>query len=318
MNRKPITKSFWSHRQSLYGPILRVLCVFLLTGANAFTHAQEPAQPLPSEHVIFLGTGAADVDLPLRHKDANCTYVREHGGRNIRRNASLFVPPNLIIDYSKKGREGLKATGIEPSSVDFILITHSHGDHFDPRSIADLATEKKGHLVLCGDAKVVAAMGKYLDGVTDKPDIELRELKAEKEFELGEFKVKPLAANHTPGEEALIYVLRHHGRSFLYATDTSWLPANSFQALRSEKLELVIIECTFGDKEIPDLLTAHMNLTFVRIFQRWVLERGILKNSDKFAVTHLSLHWCDPHDIFEPKLAAEHIILPFDGLRLDY
>ena len=278
-----------------------------------------PAPDAPTApRIVFLGTGAADIQRPEKDGCTNCTYIREHGGKNQRRYSSLFAGPDMVIDFSKTGLESLKACGIRPSEVAHVIITHSHGDHFDPASICALATEKGDPVSLYGNARVVTAMRKHLDGLGQKPELALHELKPFQGVNVGQWRCIPLLASHAPGEEALVYVMRHKEFAFLYATDTSWFPAATFNALKSEKLDAAIVEATFGEVDNPDLLTAHMNLPFVRMIKRHLVGQKILKPGAEFLVTHLSLHWCEPHDVLAPKLAAEEITLPHDGMGLEF
>lgn len=298
-------------------PLLSVIAPILTTLPLP---AAGPSAPAPhastAPRIVFLGTGAADIRRPEKDGCTNCTYIRQHGGKNQRRYSSLFVGPDMVIDFSGTGLESLKACGIRPSEVAHVIITHSHGDHFDPASICALAKEKGGPVSLHGNARVVTAMRKHLDGLEQKTEMALHELKPFQGVNVGGWRCIPLAASHAPGEDALIYVMRHGDQSFLYATDTSWLPAATFHALRSEKLDVAIVEATFGEIDNPDLLTAHMNLPFARMVKRHLVSQKILKPDARFIVTHLSLHWCEPHDLLAPKLATEEIVLPHDGMRL--
>ena len=72
--------------------------------------------------IRFLGTGAADWKGP----DAR----GEH-----RRLTSTLINDSLLIDFTATVSDMLT----DPSSVQYILITHSHADHFDPEAIATLA-----------------------------------------------------------------------------------------------------------------------------------------------------------------------------------
>ena len=295
-----------------------VLFVFAATLA----HAGAPATPehAGATEIVFLGTGAADSAKPRTHSCANCRYVRENGGKNERRHASLFVPPGILIDYSTTGRDGLKAAGIPSAAIDYILVTHSHGDHCDPQAIAELAREKGGQIVVFGDQEAVGSIRKHLATLSEPRALVLRTLRPYEEFAAGGWQCRALPANHTPQEEALLYVLRGNGKSLFYATDTAWFPNGTFYALKAEKLDLAIVEATFGEVETPDelsdCLTVHLNLPLARLLKRILFKQKIIKPGGRFAVTHLSLHWCEPHDLLEPKLAAEEIVLPYDGMRL--
>lgn len=296
-------------------------CVSLLLSIAPAALADPPAaQPeTPAPYVVFLGTGAADIQRPQKDTCPNCTYVREHGGRNTRRYSSLFVSPGVLIDYSTTGREGLQAAGIAPAAVDYLLITHSHGDHFNPAAVVALAREKGKPLTLVGNAKTVARMQEHLEALpaAERPAIALRAVRPFQEFTVGAWRGKALAANHIPDEDALLYVLRGKQKSLLYATDTGWFPVGTFAALRAESLDLAIVEGTFGEEVQPNLLTGHLNFPFVRLIRQFLVESKRLKPGGRFMVTHLSLHFCQPYDLLAPKLAAEGIVVPYDGLRVE-
>ncbi len=298
--------------------VITVAATFLLLAALA-PIASHSGDASPS--VIFLGTGAADITRPKTGKNENCRYIREHGGKNERRYAALFVSPNVVIDYSATGRAGLQAAGIPPTAVDYLFITHSHGDHCDPQAIVGLAQEKKGRLVVHGDADALRKIRVHLDSLSAKPDMVLQELKPYQEFVAGEWQCKALPANHVPKEQALLYLMKRGDKSLFYATDTAWLPMGTFNALKTEKLDCAIIEATFGEMEcsdeVPDSQTAHLNLPQVRQVKQILTKRKILKPGATFCVTHMSLNWCEPHDLLAPKLAREGIILPYDGMRLE-
>lgn len=302
--------------------LLRIACPWLSAlFFAAIVPAAEPVAPRDTQapYVVFLGTGAADIQRPAKDTCPNCTYIREHGGRNARRYSSVFVWPGVLIDYSETGREGLQSAGIAPSAVDWLLITHSHGDHFNPSAIAALARERNRPLTLVGNAKVTEEMEKCLEALPEgeRPAIALSTVKPFEEFDVGAWRAKALAANHMFTEDALLYVLRGKEKSLLYATDTGWFPVATFAALQSERLDAAIVEATFGEEVQPAQLTGHMNLPFVRLVQRFLVERKRLKPDGRFLVTHLSLHFCPPYDQLAPRLAEEGIIVAYDGLRID-
>jgi len=289
----------------------------LLLGLSPGALAAQPETSAP--YVVFLGTGAADIQRPESDPCDNCTYVRQHKARNARRYSSLFVSPGVMIDYSVTGRKGLESAGITPAAIDHLLITHSHGDHCDPAAIVALAREKNKPLSLAGNANTVARIEEHLKtlGADQRPALTLQTVKPGEEFALGPWRAKALAANHIPTEDALLYVLRGQHKSLLYATDTSWFPVGTFAALGAESLDLTVVEGTFGEQMQANLLVGHMNFPFVRLIRQFLVESKRLKPGGRFFVTHLSLHFCEPYDLLAPRLAAEDIMVAYDGLRVD-
>jgi hypothetical protein len=55
----------------------------------------------------------------------------------------------------------------------------------------------------------------------------------------------------------------------------------------------------------------------VRLMRQFLVESKRLKPGGRFLVTQLSLHFCEPYDLLAPRLAAEDIVVAYDGLRVD-
>jgi phosphoribosyl 1,2-cyclic phosphate phosphodiesterase len=290
-------------------PIVMVLGLL----AGAVSAAERP-------YVVFLGTGAADIQAPDGCHCPNCTYIREHGQRNRRRYSSLYIDPGLVIDFSTTGMSGLKAAGIVAADVKCLLITHAHEDHFDAPAIVKLAEEraKKIHepLPVFGNAAVIAALRKHLASLGRSVPIAPTELTAYREFTAAGWTCTPLLANHDPSQQCLFYVLTKGDRGVLYATDTTWFPVHTFNTIASKKLDLAIVEGTFGPQTDPRYLIGHMTFAFDRLIRQWLIDTKTLRPGGTFALTHLSLHWVPPYDSIVEPLGKEGIVISYDGLRL--
>lgn len=182
-----------------------------------------------------------------------------------------------------------------------------------------LAREKNKPLSLVGNANTVARIEEHLKalGADQRPELMLRTVKSGEEFALGQWRVKALAANHIPTEDALLYLLRGEHKSLLYASDTGWFSVGTFAALGAESLDLAIVEGTFGEQSHASMLVGHMNFPFARLIRQFLGKNKQLKPGGRFLVTHLSLHFCEPYDLLAPRLAAEDIVVAYDGLRVD-
>ena len=281
--------------------------------AGALSAAERP-------YVVFLGTGAADISAPDGCHCPNCTYIREHGQRNRRRYSSLYVDPGLVIDFSTTGMSGLKAAGISPAQVKCLLITHAHGDHFDVPAIVKLAEERAkktlGPLPVFGNAAVAAGLKKHLAALKRGVPITPIELIPYRDFTAAGWTCTPVLANHDPSQQCLFYVLTKGDRGLLYATDTTWFPVQTFNTIARKKLDLAIVEGTFGPKTEPSFLIGHMTFAFDRLIRQWLIDTKTLKPGGTFALTHLSLHWVPPYDKVVEPLAKEGIVISYDGLKL--
>lgn len=291
-----------------------LMLLTLICGAACAADEEAP-------HIVFLGTGAADIRAPDECKCDNCTYIHEHGGKNRRRFSSLCVHPGIVIDFSELGMESLSACGIKPGDVSCLLITHSHGDHFNEAAIMSLAEARqktaKDSLRVYGDPTVAAKLRAHSGRLGRTVPIEIVELKPYQEFEACGWKGKALAANHCADEEeCLLYLLRRKGRALFYATDTTWFPVRTFYALQNEKLDMAIVEGTFGPWTEPEYLLVHMNFDFDRLIRRLMINQKALKPDGTFALTHLSPHACPAYDKLHEPMAKEGILIPYDGLKL--
>jgi phosphoribosyl 1,2-cyclic phosphate phosphodiesterase len=271
-------------------------------------------------YVVFLGTGAADIHSPDSCRCSNCTYIRDHGHRNPRRFSSLYVAPGLVIDFSTTGMSGLAAVGIAPTDIKCLLITHSHGDHFDAPSIVRLADERAKKttepLPVFGNSTVTAALKKHIASLKRAVPVTPTEVTPYRDFAACGWTCTPVLANHDPNEQCLFYVLSKGDLGILYATDTTWFPAKTFQTIGRKKLDLAIVEGTFGPLTDPAYLVGHMNFAFDRLVRKWLRDVKVLKPGGTFALTHLSLHWVPPYDLIVEPMAKEGILVSYDGLKI--
>jgi phosphoribosyl 1,2-cyclic phosphate phosphodiesterase len=272
--------------------------------------------------ILLLGTGAADYDMSLTCRCQTCTSVRRRGGRNVRTYAAAFVEPDLLIDCGPTCYDRLRALA-DPPRVAHVVITHSHGDHCDAEALARIAQDfaADGELRVYGNGASLEKLAADSDALGELPPAEMDVLREGKSRKVGRFTVLPVPANHSrEHEETLIYVIGDAKRRFLYGTDTAWLSDEAWELLAGVKLDLAIVEGTFGylgAGEHPDLLTQHLNFEGAERLMAELRQRGILRPDSPFVLTHMSQHYVPPHDDIEADMAARGMILGYDGMELD-
>ena len=82
--------------------------------------------------LTYLGTAAAE-GFPAVF--CNCQYCREArklGGRNIRTRSQALVNDDLLLDLPADTYSHFLQNGIEGDTIKYLLITHTHTDHFYP------------------------------------------------------------------------------------------------------------------------------------------------------------------------------------------
>lgn len=173
-----------------------------------------------------------------------------------------------------------------------------------------------GPLPVFGNAAVTAGLKKHLASVKRAVPITPTELTPYRDFTACGWTCTPVLANHDPSQQCLFYVLTKGDVGMLYATDTTWFPVKTFGAVGRKKLDLAIVEGTFGPQTAPSFLIGHMNFGFDRLIKTWLTDAKVLKPGGTFALTHLSLHWVPPYDTIVGPMAKEGILISYDGLKL--
>jgi len=267
--------------------------------------------------LLFVGTGAADVETALKCDCDHCRAIRRLGGRNLRHYASLLVDGRLLLDCGPTVSWRLAELDVPPAQVAALVITHSHEDHLDLRAVADLLRarpDERGPLPVYGNSGAVALLAPLADR------LDLHEVTPGCEVEVLGRPCLPVRANHTvPGEETLNWLIGGEGGWLLYATDTGWPLPETWDLLAAHRLTAAVIEATFGlcgEADLPPgYLTQHLNWpSFLRLREEFI-RQGILSAEAPCLATHVSLHHAPIHDEL-CQLAVPPVALAHDGLRL--
>ena len=162
------------------------------------------------------GTAAAEGWPALWCNCESCKTARARGGKNIRSRSQSLVNDDLLIDFPPDTYMHTVINGLDLNPVKNVLITHSHGDHL-------LETEfgYRMEKMFCGvhedyvlnvycSKDVMARCKKTLRGVNEAPladHVMFHELTPFTEYQIGDYKVYPMLADHALNEECLIYAI---------------------------------------------------------------------------------------------------------------
>ena len=87
---------------------------------------------------LFLGTGAADWPKETAH-------LGDAAGTD-RRWTSVLVNEDLLIDPNPDVPEALRTFGADPGKIKYVLVSHSHYDHFCNETLLYLASDHVIHV----------------------------------------------------------------------------------------------------------------------------------------------------------------------------
>lgn len=272
--------------------------------------------------IKFLGTAAAE-GFPAVF--CNCKYCKEARmlkGKNIRTRSQSLINDDLLIDIPADTYHHFLENDIEGDKIKYLLITHSHQDHFYPEEL---------NMRTCGFAKDkrTEILQVYFGEGTQKKimaDRELSQLKDNaynliKEFEtinLGKYDVTALPAKHFLGDGALIYIIKEGDKAMLYAHDTGYFYEEVFDYIKNEGLvfDLVSLDCTNIDIPVDDD-GSHMGLPNIKRAITRLKEIGAINSSTKKIINHFS-HNANPiQHILEEKTKEDGYIVAYDGLEME-
>ncbi len=284
--------------------------------------------------LTFLGTGAGETYPGYWCECPHCTYARKHRGKNLRTNSSMVIDEELLIDMGPSCFDNAARFGVNLSKLKTLLVTHPHEDHLYPQHLRWRNTdesllpltyvEKMRHggprftdipqLNIYGNSFVMETLRKSLDDM-EELKINLHEIKEGKEEKTDGYRILPVRGNHGSQQGfSHSYIIQKDEKTLLYALDSGSYDEDQFALIQEYQYDAVIMEGTTG---LNEQYGGHMCLVNnIRIRER-LKENKCLRENSRFLLTHLSPHWCPPHDWYESIVASEGLELAYDGLQIE-
>lgn len=279
---------------------------------------------------VFLGTSAAEQYPALWCRCENCSKARELKGKNIRKHSCALILPDTLIDLPPGIFTQIDRFPYDLIDIKYLLVTHSHEDHFLPwllhwrRMASDITlpppTNVSGprfcHLEtlhVYGNESVCYGVRRYV-GNPREFAISICNVQPFVEYSMETMQFIPLIANHPDGHHrALNYIIKREGKTILYALDTGWFLPETYERIRCEVFDLVVIEATFGYGADSNV---HMNFRKVMEVLNLFNKDGLLKEGAPFCISHISPHFAPVHDELAPVMAKEGITVAYDGMEI--
>ncbi len=252
-------------------------------------------------NLLFLGTGAADwAPEPPRPDYAPGEW---------RGFTSTLLADCVLVDCGPTVPAALARYGVDPANITDLLITHSHGDHYNPAAIAQLAAH--GGLRVYADPMLLPELN-AIAGVRATP------LLVGQSESVGPLKVMPVCANHhvpRPDEQPYHFVLSEGETTLFYALDGAWLPTETWLAIRRLHFDGIVWDATIGDTEGDFRIFEHNSIAMVRLMRTTLIRQKVLGADAPVWLTHLARTLCSPHAELAAALAPEGLRVTYDGLR---
>ena len=177
-----------------------------------------------------------------------------------------------LIDCGATSLVGLKAAEIDPASIDTIVISHLHGDHFGGLPFllldAQFNSKRSTTLQIVGHADLEARLRETMDmlypgsqSAFDSVDVEFVVVGPESAIALGAASVEVVEVVHFAGSPSFgVRVTTPSGAIVAYSGDTEWTDTLVDLA---DGADLFIVECNFYDQPVTwhmDYATLSANL----------------------------------------------------------
>lgn len=278
--------------------------------------------------ITVLGTAAA-TSMPLAFCNCDvCRRSRLHGGRNIRKRASIVVNDELMVDLGPDSIPACNMYGIDAGNIRYLIQTHPHSDHFDAGHFvtrwSEYAVKDLQRLEIVCSQGTANGMKHWIhenenidlfeDRWKTNLNYEINIVKHGETISIGDYSITAIDSKHDEAVESLIYVISYKGKNLLYGTDLLELDVRAWEILRRFRLDVVFLDQTYGKGYNAG---GHLDAGMVEAYVRRMFDDGILDGESIVFATHISHEGNNLHDIMEAEAAKRGYHIAYDGMRLE-
>lgn len=285
---------------------------------------------------VILGTGAAE-GIPAAYCECEvCKNARANGGRDVRSRSCFYIDESNLVDYGPDLFLQCAENGISLRGIKNVFLTHFHDDHINA---ADFSARLSGNPGASGEMQLYGSKPAlklvkrifriFRDHNKLRPrnyysSIRLNYLEPFKTYKLDGIEVTPILSSH-PGygfrEWGYNYIFRTRGVTFLYAVDTGWYKDKTWNFLSGlgYGFDFVVMECTYGNYEMPDYNPEHLDLKNVYLMLDKMEEMKLLGRDTPVYLTHICHLHSLGHEDTQRQLdsSGRNIICGYDGCRIE-
>lgn len=270
--------------------------------------------------ITFLGSAAAQ-GIPMPYCDCRtCAHARKHKGRNIRKRCAYMINDDLLVDMGPDLFIACTMHDVDLINTKYVLITHSHKDHFFTQNLT-LRTRgfhqhtKLPPLTLVAPPSAMARLNQ--SGSTDQNmEIERKPILPYDRVKLAPYRMKAIKAAHFPSVgDAVNYIIDDGKKKFLIASDTGIYENEVWPHLENLQLDLLVIEATRGIRASKQ--TVHLSIEDMKMMVEKMKDIHAITDQTVIYATHFSHQHVPPHEKLSQLLQAVGVECVYDGLVLE-
>lgn len=261
--------------------------------------------------VTFLGTGAADWDINA--------YDTTNG---FRRNSAVLINDDLLIDPGPHIFHYCEKSG-QPDllkNVRNIIVTHTHADHFNCENLMKLV-EMTG-CRLWGDRacmrKLIRELGPEKAQKIPFCETHVRQPLA---YLIGNYSIWCLRSNHFTedrDEATRLYLINDGKKILYYGCDSAWIPTESWNVIKTQKVNAMVLECTCGETAPDDWrIFEHNTLDMLELMLRMFRKYNYFAPDVKYYVSHMARTLHKSHEELAEYLKPLGVTPAYDGFTIE-
>ena len=277
--------------------------------------------------ITMLGTGAIGYPLAFCNCE-NCKSARINKGKSIRKRASLLINDDLIIDLGPDTQTAMTMYDKDMGKLKYLLQTHIHTDHYDEGLLCTRIPymEMKNHnkLEIYAHPKCLEIMSERVEKYekadlisiegSNKLNVHSHYVNAGDIFKFGNYEVKAIESNHDTKHGSLLYVITEDDKNIFYATDTNAFTINALNQLKGIKLDILIMDHTFGNVEYS---YSHLNEKLFIEQVAKLKEINCIDENTKIYGTHISHDGLSCHEEISKRALSKGYDIAFDGMEIE-
>lgn len=239
----------------------------------------------------------------------------------------MLVNDDLIIDLGPDTQTAMMMYDKDMGKIKYLLQTHIHADHYDAGLLTTrmpyMAMEKHNKLEIYAHPECLKIMSNMVSQYekadliseegANKLKIHSNEIRAGEIVSIGNYKVKAIETLHDVKHGSLLFIITENGKSIFYATDTPALTTKALDELKGYKLNVVIMDHTFGN---VDYSFSHLNeKLFIEQINK-MKDLGIIDENTQIYGTHISHDGMACHEKIEARAEENGYKIAYDGMEI--
>lgn len=270
----------------------------------------------------YLGTAAAEGIPGLFCNCRVCRNALAVRGKEVKTRSQSLIDNKILIDFPADTYLHILNYGLDLRAIRHCIITHSHSDHFYPndfwcrlKSIANDIEDEPFHIYVTesGYKRAFSQLGN--DANSER--LEFHKIIPFEPFDIEEYHITPLAANHDPASDPVIYSIEHNEKALLYANDTGIFPDSTWKYLENfgKKFDFVSLDCT--GMALENWRNGHLCLETDKEVYDKLVEIGVCDSNTTVYVNHFSHNGTLTHKELVTEAAKYGFSVTYDGLEVN-